>query len=145
MIAHLLQLPDDELAEVLDLVLQTVGEREVDLDAFIALCGRGLVAPATRRAVGTYVLDIDGRGDHLDVLQRKLRALRDDAPVDDDHRASVVVQAVAVAALLVRVQVDAASLQVFVVRRRALWCGKVLAFIVASFMSSTRRYSLRSS
>ena len=59
----------------------------------------------------TYVLDVDRRGHDLDVVQAELRALRDDLAVQRDHRAAVVVQAIAVAALLVRVQVDAAELQ----------------------------------
>lgn len=62
---------------------------------------------------------MDSGGDDLDVVERKLRALGDDAAVEGDEGAAVVVEAVAVAALLVRVQVQAAGLRLE--RCQLLW------------------------
>lgn len=54
---------------------------------------------------------MDSGGDDLDVVERELRALGDDAAVEGDEGAAIVVEAVAVAALLVSVQVQAAGLR----------------------------------
>ena len=60
--------------------------------------------------VRAHVLHVDRRAHDLHVVERELRALGDDLAVHGDERAAVVVEAVAVAALLVRVEVDAAGL-----------------------------------
>jgi hypothetical protein len=96
--------------EFCDHVKLAAGERDGRLDAVITLRRGGLHATAALRAVGTHVLDVDRRRDDLDVREGELRALRDDASVKRDHGAAVIVQPVAVAALLVRVEVHAAQL-----------------------------------
>ena len=97
--------------ELLDHVELAAGERNGRLDAVVALRAGGLHAAAAPRAVRTHVLDIDRRGDDLNIREGELRALCDDTPVERDHRAAIIVQPVAVAALLVRVEVHAAQLQ----------------------------------
>ena len=77
----------------------------------IALRASRLVAAAACRAVRADVLDVDCRGDYFDVLERELGALGDDAAVDDDEGAAVVVEAISVAPLLVRVEVYASKLR----------------------------------
>ena len=110
MIAHFGERADDKLTEVLDLVSPRTGEREVDLDAVVPLRAGCLVATAARRAVRTHILQVDRRSDDLDVLERELRALGDDAAVHDDHGATVVVEAVPIAPLLVCIEVYASEL-----------------------------------
>ena len=105
-VPHLWAWCKDELSEVLDLVVACTRKRKVDLNAMVALYTCGLVAPATRGTVRAYVLDVDRRSDNLDVLKGELRALRNDTAVDDDHSAAVIVKSVAVATLLIGVQVD---------------------------------------
>ena len=106
-IPRLLPLRHFELDEVVPLAR---AEGRLDADAWIALGHGGLEAPAAACTVRAHVLDVNGRSDHLYVVQRELRALRHYPPVHDNHRAAVVVQPVAVASLLVCVQVDTAGL-----------------------------------
>jgi hypothetical protein len=103
------RLLDRDLTIVLDPA--RLAQRKVDLDTLIALRARRLETPAVLpRAVRADLLNIN-RGRHdLDVVEAELRALRNDGPVERDHRAAIVVQPVAVAALLVRIQVHAAKL-----------------------------------
>jgi hypothetical protein len=81
------------------------------LDAVIALRTGRLHATTALRAVRTHVLDVDRSGDDLYVREGELRALSDDATVERYHRAAIVIQPVAVASLLVRVEVHAAELR----------------------------------
>lgn len=60
--------------------------------------------------MSAHFLDVHSGGDDLDVVERELRALSDDLAVEADERAAVVVETVAVASLLVRVEVDTTSL-----------------------------------
>ncbi len=76
----------------------------------VALRTGRLHATTALRAVRTHVLDVDRSGDDLHVREGELRALSDDAPVECYHRAAIVIQPVAVASLLVRVEVHATEL-----------------------------------
>jgi hypothetical protein len=55
-------------------------------------------------------LQVDGRGNDLDIIEGELGALSDDLTVQGDEGAAVVVKAVAVAALLVGIKVETAGL-----------------------------------
>ena len=66
--------------------------------------------PADDGAVSTDVLEVECGGDDLDVVQTELGALRDNLAITGNHGAAVVVKAVAVASLLIRVQVDTTEL-----------------------------------
>ena len=96
--------------ELLNHVEFATRERDGRLDAVVALRAGSLHASAAPRAVRTYVLDVDCRGDNLHVCEGELRTLRNDASVERYHRAAVIVQPVAVASLLIRVEVHAAEL-----------------------------------
>jgi len=47
---------------------------------------------------------------HLDIVERKLRALRKDPSIECDQRASIVVETISVAALLICVEIDTPEL-----------------------------------
>ena len=85
-------------------------ERNGCLDTVVALRTGRLHATTALRAVRSHVLNIDRGGDYLYVREGELRALSDNAPVECYHRAAIVIQPVAVASLLVRVEVHAAEL-----------------------------------
>lgn len=68
-------------------------------------------APTFRRSRAPNILQIDRGSDDFYVFQAELCALRDHGPVDADEGTPVVVEPVTVAALLVRVEVDAARLE----------------------------------
>lgn len=80
------------------------------LNAVVALRAGRLHATTALRAMRTHILDVDRSRDHLHVRKGELRALSDNAPVERYHRAAIIVQPVAVASLLVRVEVHAAEL-----------------------------------
>lgn len=61
--------------------------------------------------MGAYSVQVDGGGDDFNVAEGELGALSDDDSVDGDEGGAVVVESVAVAALLVRVEVDPADLR----------------------------------
>jgi hypothetical protein len=61
--------------------------------------------------VGADFLDVNGRDNNFDVVERKLGTLSDDFAVERDEGASVVVESITVAALLICVEVDAAGLE----------------------------------
>ena len=107
MVPRLLPLRHFELDEVVPFAR---AEGRLDADARVALGHGGLEAPAAACAVRAHVLDVNGRSDDFYVVQRELRALCDHPPVHDDHRAAVVVQPIAIAPLLVSVQVNPAGL-----------------------------------
>lgn len=114
MVPHLKCLPGHD--EVPRFALLADAERvsrqcPLNLDTLVALRGRSLHAARARGAVRAHILYVDRRSDDLNVLERELRALCDDVPICRDQRAAVVVKPVAVAALLVRVKVDAADLR----------------------------------
>jgi hypothetical protein len=51
--------------------------------------------------VSAYSLEIECCGDDLDVVERELRALGYDLAVHDNHTATVVIQTIAITALLI--------------------------------------------
>jgi hypothetical protein len=98
--------------------------------------------------VSTHFLDVDSGGNDLDVVERELRALSDDLAIEADEGAAVIVETVAVASLLVGVEVDTTGLdgegsEMDDGNRRAR--RTQLTLRVASLMSSMRVESLRSS
>ena len=109
-----------------------VGKLDVDLlaEAGISpealerdLIPGGLHAATADGAVGADPLQVDGGADDFDVVERELGTLRDHLTVQGDEGAAVVVQPVAVATLLVRVEVQPARLErrfLFLVVARAL-------------------------
>jgi hypothetical protein len=109
-VPHLVR-PRGRPVELLDDVELAAGERDWRFDTVVALGAGSLHATTALSAVCAYILDVDCRGDDLDVREGELRALSDDTPVKRDHRAAVVVQPVAVAAALVRVEVHPAELR----------------------------------
>ena len=111
--------------ELVDGVEFAAGERDGRLNAVVTLCAGSLHATAALGAVCAHVLDVYRCGDDLDVSEGELGALCDDAPVQRDHRAAIVVQSVAVAAALVSVEVHTAELLQFSERReRGEWSGQ---------------------
>ncbi|KAI3479823.1 hypothetical protein L1887_58119 [Cichorium endivia] len=87
---------------------------EIDIDARASFADRlahRLHATALGATVRAHIVQIHRRRDDLHIVERELRALRDDDAVDRDERAAIVVEPVAVAALLVGVQIDAAQLE----------------------------------
>lgn len=70
----------------------------------------GLHATTPSAASGSYIVQVDSRTDHLNVLQAELRALSYQSSVTGDQRAAIVVQPVSVASLLVGVEIDSAQL-----------------------------------
>ena len=108
-VPHLI-LPHRRPVALLDRVELAAGERDGRLDAVVALRAGGLHTTAALRAVRAHVLNVDRRRDDLDVGEGELRALGDDAPVERDHRTTVVVQSITIAALLVRIEVHTAEL-----------------------------------
>jgi len=91
-------------------------------------------------------LQVDRGGDNFNVVQGELGALGDDLAVEGDERAAVVVESVAIAALLVGVEVETAGLRV--ITRSERYCEEeavVRTLSVASLIKSMRVRSLRSS
>lgn len=58
----------------------------------------------------THVLDVDSCRDNFDVIHRELRALGHDISIHNNHRTTIVVQSITVAALLIGVEIDAPAL-----------------------------------
>jgi hypothetical protein len=109
MVPHLIK-QRRRAVEFLNDVEFAAGESNGRLDAVVALRTGRLHATTALRAVRTHVFDVDRSGDDLYVREGELRALSDNAPVERYHRAAIVIQPVAVASLLVRVEVHAAEL-----------------------------------
>lgn len=101
-----------KVVQVLDAVEIATREREVHLYAFVPLSGGSLHTSTADCTVCTNVFEVDGRCYYFDVVQRELRTLSDDFAVNDDESTAVVVEAIAVATLLVRVEIDASELEV---------------------------------
>jgi hypothetical protein len=89
-----------------------LSRREGDrrLDAVVPPRLSALHAARAARPVRTHVLDVNRCTHNLNIVERELRALRDNVPVDRDERATIVVKPVAVAALLIGVKIYAAEL-----------------------------------
>ena len=81
--------------------------REPSRETLCTPCAQRSVAPSPRTPI---MAPPTAPPPHLDLREPKLRALRHEPAVDGDARAAVVVEAPAVAAPLVRVQVHAARL-----------------------------------
>jgi len=93
-------------------LLALVAEVPLSQDPLVPLCPGRLQAPTRPRPMGPDRAEVDRRADDLDVGERELGALGEDDAVRDDKGAAVIVEPVAVAALLVGVEVDAAELSV---------------------------------
>lgn len=85
-------------------------QRQLDLDALVGLSLGSLHRARAGTSVRAHIFEVYRGGDHFDVIERELRALADNVAVDDDQGTAVVIEAVAVTALLVGVEVDAAEL-----------------------------------
>jgi hypothetical protein len=109
MVPHLIR-QRRRAVEFLNGVEFTPRESNGRLDAVVALRTGRLHATTALRAVRTHILDVDRSGDDLYVREGELRALSDNAPVERYHRAAIIIQPVAVASLLVRVEIHAAEL-----------------------------------
>jgi hypothetical protein len=109
MVPHLIR-QRRRAVEFLNGVEFTARESNGRLDAVVALRTGRLHATTALRAVRTHILDVDRSGDDLYVREGELRALSDNAPVERYHRAAIIIQPVAVASLLVRVEIHAAEL-----------------------------------
>lgn len=57
------------------------------------------------------IFNIDRGGDNFHIVQRELTTLSNNIAVDDNHRTSIVVKPVTIAALLVCIHVDTTALQ----------------------------------
>lgn len=98
------------MVELRDLIELPARERDRRIDSMVPLRSRSLHASAALRPVSPDVLDVDSGRDDFNIVQRKLAALSDDVTIDSYHSASIVVQPVAVAALLIGIEVNAAEL-----------------------------------
>lgn len=58
-----------------------------------------------------HLLDVDGGYNYFDVVQRKLGALCDYLSINGNERASIVVQSISVATLLIGIEIDTARLR----------------------------------
>lgn len=101
---------ENKVVEILDAVIFATRQCKIDLDAVVPLGAGGLHAPAADRSVRTDILKVNSRRNYLDVVQRELRSLGNDLAVDGYHCTAVVVEPIAVTALLVRVKVDTSEL-----------------------------------
>ena len=81
----------------------------VRLDARVDGVVDGLHPSRRLESVAPHVLQVHRRRHNLDIPERELRALRHNLSVHPNHRTAVVVEPVAVAALLVGIQIDAAA------------------------------------
>lgn len=59
-----------------------------------------------------YFFNVHSSSDHLDIVQGKLGALSDNFTVDDDHSTAIIVKSVAVASLLVGIEINASALNI---------------------------------
>ena len=121
---------------------------KVDGDAVEALAAvdgaasHGLHATALASPRGPDVVQVDCCCDSLDVVERELAALGNDAAITCYQRAPVVIESVPVATLLVRVEVDASQLRAGtggIVRTAAQGSMQIHTLRVASRIRSTRR------
>lgn len=126
----------NKILKVPDAIKPIPGECEIYFDPLVTFRRCRLHASATNRPVGTNVFKVNGGCHDLDVVEGELGALCNNFPVHSNHGAAVVVQAVAVAALLVRVQVDSSELTNAV--SYAPGEGIYLTLRVASLISSIR-------
>jgi hypothetical protein len=122
-------------------------KRKVDFNARIAFRAGSLVAPRVLAdAVRANIFDVYRSRNNLDIGERELRTLCNNGPIERNERTAVVIEAIAVATLLIRVKVDTTELpkqSIFTFREED---GPIRnTFWVASLMRSTRVYSLRSS
>ena len=75
------------------------------------MCDMSDMSDMSPRPVRHDLVQVHRGGDHLDVRQPKLRALRHQSPVDGDAGTPVKVQPASVTAPLVGIQVDAPRLR----------------------------------
>lgn len=99
------------MVEFRNLIELPTRKRNRCLDAMVPLRSCGLHAPTALRSMCADVLDINSRGNHFDIVQRELTALRNDMAIDGDHGTTVVVEPVTIASLLVGIEVNATELQ----------------------------------
>ena len=85
---------------------------EIDPDALVRLCLSSLHPSRAACAVRPHGLEIERGGRNFHLVERELAALGDDTPVERDERRAVVVQSLAIAALLVGVEVDSSQLSI---------------------------------
>jgi hypothetical protein len=76
----------------------------------IPLCYGSLHASAAHGAMSANVLDVNCRRHNLDIVEGKLRALGNDAAIQSNEGTTIVIETVAIAALLIRVQVNTSLL-----------------------------------
>ena len=81
-----------------------------NFDSIISFCFGRLHTPATCSPMGSDAFQVDCSSDNLNVIQRKLRSLRNYLSIHGYHGTPVVVETIAVASLLVSIQIDPANL-----------------------------------
>jgi hypothetical protein len=92
-------------------VIRTVVQGDWDFHAMISFRIGSLKPTTLTCPVATHILDVNSGSNDLYVVQRELRTLRDHFSVDGNHRTAVIIKPIAVAALLIRVQIDSTQLE----------------------------------
>lgn len=59
---------------------------------------------------GSNLFNVNSCRHNLHIVERELGSLGDNIAIDNDHRTPVVVQSIAVAALLICIEIDASAL-----------------------------------
>lgn len=76
----------------------------------VSLRSSALHPSTASSAVCAYSLEVDSSSNDFNIGKRELRALRKDDAVQCNHTGAIVVEAIAIAALLIRVEVNATEL-----------------------------------
>jgi hypothetical protein len=87
-----------------------VKTKALDTDPFVSLGLDRLHPPAALSTVRPDGLEVQRGRDHLDVRQGELRSLGDNLSVEGNQRGPIVIEPVAIASLLVGVEVDTSEL-----------------------------------
>ena len=76
----------------------------------VTLSLRSLSTAGAMGPMGAHILYVYGSRDDLNIVQTELGALGDDLSVESNHGATIVVEAVSIATLLIRIQIHTAEL-----------------------------------
>lgn len=96
----------------LDQVVRTrATESALDFNPLIGWRSRRLKTSTTRGTMRSHFLDIDRRCYDFDVVERELRALSNNHSIDGDEGTPVVIESIAVAPLLIRIEINPTELR----------------------------------
>jgi len=84
---------------------------EIDPDSLVCLRLCRLHSTRAVRTLSSDRFEVNRCCVHLDIVERELRALRKDPSIECDQRASIVVETISVAALLICVEIDTPKLR----------------------------------